>query len=162
MDILDERKTTPEGEVLKNTGRYSREVREVFLGRETARGTPKTSLYSFVHSIGIPRQQLFFLISRVSSSVSFGASSPFLVSLVFYLGCLCDFEVCACLSLSLLCAFVFGDGVRETKKDFATLCSSSSSSSSSRRVEHCLSLSPSLRTRRKCTQFAFELINWTL
>ena len=100
MDILDERKTTPEGEVLKNTGRYSREVREVFLGRETARGTPKTSLYSFVHSIGIPRQQLFFLISRVSSSVSFGASSPFLVSRV-YLRCLCDFEVCTCLSLSL-------------------------------------------------------------
>ena len=114
---------------------------------------------TFVHSIGIPTA---LLLSRVSISISFGASPPFLVSRVS-LRCLCDFEVCACLSLSLLCAFVFGDGVRETKKDFATLCSSSSSSSSSSRwVEHCLSLSIVGRDERRffCVHtFAFELID---
>ena len=55
----------------------SREIHRYSLGRETARGTPKTpSLRVHVHSILVFRQQLVFLMSRVSSSssISFGAS----------------------------------------------------------------------------------------
>ena len=74
--------------------------------------------------------------------------------------CLCDFEVVNTHTRThVLCAFVFGDGVRETTKDFATtLCSSSSSSSSSssRRVERCLSLSIVKDATKVHTLFAFE------
>ena len=56
----------------------SREIHRYSLGRETARGTPKTpSLYVFVCILLLVfRQQLVFLMSRVSSSssISFGAS----------------------------------------------------------------------------------------
>ena len=56
----------------------SREIHRYSLGRETTRGTPKTpSLYVFMCILLLVfRQQLVFLMSRVSSSssISFGAS----------------------------------------------------------------------------------------